>query len=141
MLRRIALVLAVAATVVPVSASARSDAHQSLRYPQIVRFGHQLVGEVSEARVTIHNTGHVSILLGPAGIVAHSGDPSFGMTDPAERACFGAGEVAELPAGASCSILVNFTPLAPGEYRALLSISVQDDEDVSVKLIGSGALS
>jgi hypothetical protein len=139
MLRHIALLFAAAVIALPASAFAHPTAVHLLGYPSIVKFGRQQVGETSDARVTITNEGDAAMLLGPAGITSLQGDPAFGMTDPAEGACFASGEIAELPVGESCSIIVNFTPPAPGRYRAQLFIQVVGAADVSVRVMGSGA--
>ncbi len=136
--RYFAFLIAVAA-VLPAAASAHRAAEPSAGYPSVVNFGRHALGETSEALVTIRNDADATIRLGPAGISSRNGDPTFGMTDPDEGACFASGEIAELAPGQSCSIIINFTPPAPGRYRAELSIGVDGSATISIKLMGSGA--
>ena len=138
--RLVALLLLIAAAV-PLSASARPHAAASVASSSTkVHFDRTVVGSSSEQLVTISNDNAVTVTLGPAGITKPD---AFGLSG---GTCFGAGEIVDLAAGASCTIGVTFAPLSTGMSKGELVVHIASaeiglDDTITVRLSGQGTSS
>jgi len=112
--------------VVSLSASGETPAEDNLS-PLSIAFGAQAAGSVSAAQtVTLANNGQATL----TGIREQSSNPDFMFTTTCG---------ATLTRGSSCTILVKFSPQAPGPDNGTLTV-IDASRSQGVQLTGAGTL-